>query len=133
MLDDPPYGMTTGECSEPFVALDHPQNGPIPWSDRDPRPVLEFALAGWPPGKLWDVEPSSFTPNFVRVTLRRVPIFAERCLIGWAYAKEDRDAIPTIRAAFPEFGEFERDLQYECAMEFERHAYLLRALHLRRN
>lgn len=114
----------------PLVAIAHPTEGCRCWPIADGRDRVDLAVqVGGPPA--WREEDASpVVPPFERVTLRRKEVYAERICIGWAYVGEGDNPVGVLRAAFPEFREFEEELRWEVLMEPRRHRELLRALGL---
>lgn len=132
---DPPEdgGFSRGECVNPFVAVEHP-DGPRPWPPQYGNRTVEFAVMDRPP-RYWthEEEPSPFVAHYHRVILERVVVYAERCLIGWAFVKKGHDPMNVLRGAYgDEWIGFDRELAYESqVIEPRRHAHLLATLGIR--
>lgn len=126
-------GFSRGVCEPFFVAVEHPE-GPRPWPPQYGPPVVEFAVMDRAPSFFRPEEAlSPFTENYRRVRLERREVYAERCLIGWAFVEKGHDPVAVLARAYGgEFLKFNRELAYEAlVVEPRRHEHLLATLGLR--
>lgn len=126
-------GLVGGACEPFFVAVEHPE-GARPWPANYGYREVEFAVLDGPPLYFrpeQDYSLRAIQPR--RVRLERREVWAERCLIGWAFVEKGHDPVNVLAGAFGrEFLEFDRELAYEAnVIEPRRHRHLLATLGLR--